>query len=132
MTMIEMDIDYWYEKFEPMENHIHPSQGNMFETFGEDAAYIYSIDPHFVWTEMDGDDGGIYMVEGRHFVNRIAYYVTRLPWLDSESYDICVVEAEPLSESEYCLECGIDVEAIACALNEDGLCVDCEELSNAD
>lgn len=98
---IVMDDDEWFNKFEPMKNHIDPSHEYMFETYGEEAAYVYSIDPHFVWTEMDGDDGGVYIVEGRHFVNRICYYVTRLAWQDNESYEICVVDPEFT-----CFECG--------------------------
>ena len=96
-----MTEDAWFNKFEPMKNHIDPSHEYLFETYGEESAYVFSIDPHFVWTEMDGDDGGVYIVEGRHFVNRIAYYITRLPWLEGESYDICVVDPEFV-----CFECG--------------------------
>lgn len=119
-TQKTMTFEDWFDKFEPMTNHLVTHVNTtVFETYGEESAYVYSIDPHFVWTEMDGDDGGVYIVEGRHFVNRICYYVTRLPWLEGESYDICLVPPEtsciecdePLTEQEsleydnYCERC---------------------------
>ena len=102
--MIEMTYDAWWDEFEPMPNHLISYESHMFETYGEEVEYIYKVDPHFVWTLMDGDDGTAYVVEGRHFVNRIAYFVTRLPWKEGESYDIHVD-----GSSNTCYECGQDL-----------------------
>ena len=121
MSMIEMNDVEWWDKFQPMKNHLVKEDTVLFETYGEESAYVYSIDPHFVWTEMDGDDGGIYIVEGRHFVNRIAYYVTRNPWLDGESYDICVVD--PTYE---CYECDEPLDKSKWDEN-DGICDNCKD-----
>ena len=119
--MIEMTEDEWWTKFQPMKNHLpNPTNEYSFETYGEESAYVYSIDPHFVWTEMDGDDGGIYIVEGRHFVNRIVYYVCRTPWLDGESYEICV--ADPTYE---CYECEEDLLTQEGYDEYSGLCERC-------
>ena len=97
--MIEMTEDEWWDKFQPMKNHFpNPTSEYSFETYGEESAYVYSIDPHFVWTQVDGEDGGVYIIEGRHFVNRIGYYVTRAPWLEGESYQICIIEPEATDE----------------------------------
>jgi hypothetical protein len=41
-----------------------------------------NVDQHYIWTVVDGD--GIYMniVSGIHFVNRLGYFVTEVPWED--------------------------------------------------
>lgn len=97
-TMIEMTEDQWWNKFQPMKNHFDSRGAYRFETYGAEGEYVYKVDPHFVWTEMEGDDGGIYIVEGRHYVNRMGYYITSYPWKDDESYDICALE--PTEEEE--------------------------------
>lgn len=96
LTRIEMTEDQWWDTFHPMYNHFdnQDTRNPRFETYGQEVEYIYKLDPHHVWTEMDGDDGGIYIVEGRHYVNRQAYYVTAYPWKEGESYDICAVEPD--------------------------------------
>jgi len=42
-----------------------------------------------VWTYVDGDSG-TYVVKGMQFVNRIGYFITRLPANHETDYEILV------------------------------------------
>ena len=68
----------------------------MFETFGQDWGTVRRTAIEFVWTiiEVDlsggkphpyaeaDDDSCWLVVAGRHYVNRIGYMITELPWID--------------------------------------------------
>ena len=43
---------------------------------------VQGVDPHHVWTLVDGDEGGQYAVPGFHFVNRFGYARTAQGWTD--------------------------------------------------
>lgn len=87
LTQVHMSEEEWFENFEPMTNHLNEYGGITFETFGKDVEYIFKLDPHYVWTYVDGDEEPC-IVEGRHYVNRLCYYVTRHPWQDNTQYFI--------------------------------------------
>jgi hypothetical protein len=73
----KIDEDQWVEIYEP----ITESSGIPFyETYGKDLEYIKSLPPEYVWTLLDADNGKIVLVNGIHWVNRIAYTVTKNPW----------------------------------------------------
>lgn len=91
----ELSFDDWCQRFKPVINHIDPfnssfanygaggdeEHGIMFETFGDELKYVAETaraKPNTVWTYVDGD-GGTYVINGMHFVNRIGYFVTKLP-----------------------------------------------------
>jgi hypothetical protein len=88
-SYIELSEDEWENTFELVENHI-TGEGQLFETYGDELEFIQNLPDQNVWTLADGDDGGIYISEGMHFVNRIGYYVTAKPWSKESSYSICV------------------------------------------
>lgn len=97
MSEQRLDEDQWERHYRPIANHLDtnaPYNGWMFETFGEEELFIRSYDPTHVWTYLDGD-GGLYIVAGRHFVNRLGYFITENPW---ESEELLVVVEE---EHEY-------------------------------
>ena len=124
-TYITMTEDEWFEKFQPMINPLEQAKNArntvIFETFGDDAEYVFKIDPHYVWTDMDGDSGS-YIVEGRHYVNRNFYYVTRHPWKDGESYDICTFSD---ADRDDCLECGRLFHEDNLTNDGEGYCMEC-------
>lgn len=88
--MSDMSNEQWEEYYKPTPNLIS-EEGFAFETYGDELAYVATRDPHHVWTEMDGDNG-VYIVNGMHYVNRIQYYVTEVPWLEGEDHCITVCE----------------------------------------
>ena len=69
---IEFTYDEWLMEFNP----------TPYEDLPED------IDEHYIWTAVDGDEGQYCVSEGIHFVNRIRYYVTDIPWKDGIFYNI--------------------------------------------
>ena len=72
-------------KFKPMKNHLAKNagwNGWLFETYGKEMAYVKSVAPEKVWTLLDVD-GGLYISSGYHFVNRVGYFVTEVPWSEN-------------------------------------------------
>lgn len=51
--------------------------------------------PNYVWTQVEVD-GSLYIINGTHWVNRLGYYVTKVPWITGE--EIEVLEWEDLHE----------------------------------
>jgi hypothetical protein len=92
----------WVEQFRPMHNKFSKDPDNlMFETFGEEVAFVTKFaDQNKVWTYLD-TDGGSVTVEGMHYVNRIGYYVTEVPYVEDDSYEVDL-EMYP----ECCEDCG--------------------------
>jgi hypothetical protein len=81
-TFIEETFEFWLEEFKPITNHIDDNasfDGIMFETYGDEVEFVKQQDPRCIWTYGDGDDGGSYIWNGWHFVNRIGYFITEVP-----------------------------------------------------
>ncbi len=94
-------LDQWHKEYNPMHNHIDPEaswDGTMFETYGDEVKFIYDFDPCHVWTYVDGDDGGTYLISGRAYANRIGYFITEVPVPDDQFIEIQV--CEPDNEEE--------------------------------
>lgn len=77
---ITLTDDQWYDQYEP--------DGRMYETYGADLNYINSMPANFVWTLVDGDEDSV-VVNGRAYVNRLGYYLTKKP---HNTNDLIVVE----------------------------------------
>ena len=54
----------------------------VFETYGNDVAFVGAQDNKRVWTLVDDDNGVPTIVAGYHFVNRIGYIITIKKWED--------------------------------------------------
>lgn len=79
-----MSYEQWAEKYRPIENPNADHGGNSFDTHDpKDVAFIAGTDPLKIWTSGDGD-GYYFINSGWHFVNRLEYYVTEVPYDDSE------------------------------------------------
>lgn len=65
-----------------------------YETGGEEFEFIRSQPAENIWTEVDGE-GGCYIINGLHYVNRIQYYVCEVP-VTTEKYIevVCSVDRE--------------------------------------
>ena len=102
----ESEITYteWEEKFKPKSNHISPYGGRAFETYGEEYNYIKTLDPHYVWTEVQGDMSMI-LVTGVAFVNRLSYFVCENPWTAEDEHKAVVItmdiECDCFSQEKY-------------------------------
>lgn len=99
MTIREVEFkeiqgwDAWAEKYKPKKNHFRSDGEYAFETYGDEVAYIKSLDPKYVWTWIDGDMSSL-LIAGVAFVNRLSYYVCEVPWTDEDEYALLSVEAE--------------------------------------
>lgn len=73
-------MDEWVDTFKPIVNPTNDWGGDYsaFETYGDDFEFVKSQPAEMVWTEIDGD-GGSYILNGFHFVNRIQYFVCQVP-----------------------------------------------------
>lgn len=78
----QISDDFLYEVFEFETNHIDNNaslEGNMFETYGSELAYVqkvYAETPNRVWTYTDNGDS-VTFVNGMHLVNRLGYLVAK-------------------------------------------------------
>lgn len=94
-----LTVDQWETKYKPIINHLDPQAswqsdgdgtGIMFETYGAELAFVdENVEQNCVWTYFDGEDGGLYVIAGKHHVNRIGYFVTEVPW-ENESVLVTV------------------------------------------
>lgn len=77
-----MTYEEWVDQYQPIKNDLAEDRGydgRMFETFGNEILQVqaYENSTSFqVWTMISGDDGGIYLTNGYHYVNRLGYFVT--------------------------------------------------------
>ena len=121
--------DDWVEKFQPIPNKLTKYENIIhFETYGEEVDFVFEQPNEYVWTEVDGDDG-TYIIAGKHFVNRIHYYVTTNPYTD-EFTEVptwcyrqcdCITEENDYEADPNCEECDEGTIYIPCETVEDFL-----------
>ena len=120
---IEMDFDEWCATYKPIKNHIDKDSsfnGEMFETYGDEVAFIKEQDNSYIWTYGDGDDGGSYIWNGWHFVNRIGYFITEVPCpIDT------TIQIKVSSYWYYCEGCSAEIEDDGQLINEKFYDFDC-------
>jgi hypothetical protein len=90
-NFIELDYDEWLETYKPILNHIDTNasfDGMMFETYGKELEFVKAQAPNTIWMYGDGDDGGSYIWNGWHIVNRIGYFITTVPFDETKDYQI--------------------------------------------
>jgi hypothetical protein len=98
-THHELNEDDFLARFKPVPNHIDPNRGFdgcMFETFGEELAYVQAQDLNYVWTVLDCD-GQLFIESGFHFVNRFGYLIAAVPTEPDHTY---TVACEDLTERD--------------------------------
>jgi hypothetical protein len=54
-------------------------EGCLFETFGEEFAFVRQQDPATVWTFVDAEDDQQLVISGLHYVDRIGYLISSKP-----------------------------------------------------
>ena len=89
-TYRELTEDQFFARFTPAPNQFNPDSGFdgcMFETFGEELAYVQAHDCNLVWTVVECD-GQLSIASGFHFVNRIGYLIARTPVDPGHTYNV--------------------------------------------
>lgn len=107
-VFLEMSFDEWLETYKPITNHIDPNasfqnesgSGIMFETYGDEVEFVKAQDENRIWTYGDGDDGGGYIWNGWHYINRLGYFITEVPCPPDTTIQIQV--DEPAIECDTC------------------------------
>lgn len=118
-NFLEISFDDWFEYYKPITNHLDSNasfDGCMFETYGDELAFVKTQDNKKIWTFGDGDDGGLYIWNDYHFVNRIGYFITEVPCPDDLIIQIQVGEPD-----YYCENCGAEWEGDSALLMKDTL-----------
>ena len=126
-TFIEMDFDEWCATYKPIPNNIDTNasfDGTMFETYGAEVEFVKKADPAYIWMYGDGDDGGTYIWNGWHIVNRIGYFITEVPCPPDTTMQVKVS-----SYWFYCEGCSAEIEDDGQLINEKyydlGFCPEC-------
>ena len=126
-TFIEMDFDEWCAKYKPIPNNIVEDSsfdGTMFETYGAEYEFVKKADPAYIWMYGDGDDGGTYIWNGWHIVNRIGYFITEVPCPPDTDMQVKVS-----SYWFYCEGCSAEIEDDGQLINDKyydlGFCPEC-------
>ncbi len=87
-THIELTERAFERQYKLLPNHLNPNAsweygdsgaGCLFETFGEEIAFVRQQEPRTIWTLIGGGDGDLYVVSGCHFANRLGYLVSKAP-----------------------------------------------------
>jgi len=93
--MIKIHLQLTWEEFEaqfkPIKNPINEDaalDGFMFETYEPEVTIVKSTDPLKIWTYGDGDDNCSLISEGWHYVNRLGYVLTEVPFDPNCTYEI--------------------------------------------
>lgn len=119
----EMTIEEWEATYKPISNNIvenasfqdESGKGIMFETYGAELEFVKKANPLHIWTYGDGDDGGSYIWNGFHFINRLGYFITEVP---APNEDECVIQIKVSSYWYYCEGCGAEIEDDGQLINE--------------
>jgi hypothetical protein len=126
-TFIEMDFDEWCETYKPIPNNIVEDSsfdGTMFETYGAEYEFVKKADPAYIWMYGDGDDGGTYIWNGWHIVNRIGYFITEVPCPADTT-----IQVKVSSYWFYCEGCSAEIEDDGQLINDKyydlGFCPEC-------
>ena len=85
-----LDEDTFLQRFPMRPNHLAndaPFDGCMFETYGEELAFVREQNMRCVWTVLDCD-GDLSIMNGFRFVNRIGYLVSTIAVEDGNAYTV--------------------------------------------
>jgi hypothetical protein len=99
----KIEYEEWFAKYKPILNTIEANSsfdGFMFETYGEEVNTVRLKEDNLIWTMVDSDQtDGIILVPGYHFVNRIGYFITEIPW-EHENIEVGIWLGEDNEDNE--------------------------------
>jgi len=94
---LSLTYDDWCATYVPIKNPLRedaPFDGTMFETFGDELAFVRHQPRARIWSLVQGDDNGdggdLHVVSGYHLVNRLGYFVTDRPLAENEAVEIAL------------------------------------------
>lgn len=78
--------------------------GTLFETFGPEWEHVKIQKENHIWTLIDGENNNSWIIPGLHIVNKLAFFITEIPWTDE---DLLVNDNELIPVNK-CPELGFD------------------------
>lgn len=84
------------KRYKPIQNPINddaPYGGWMFDTDEKEHTYLRKLaekskidgkNGYHIWTIVDGENNRQYIINGWHYVNRVGYLFTEIPWVEGE------------------------------------------------
>jgi hypothetical protein len=90
---LSLTYDEWCATYVPIKNPLRenaPFDGTMFETFGDELAFVRHQPRARIWSLVQGDVGDLHVVSGYHLVNRLGYFVTDHPLAENEAVEIAL------------------------------------------
>ena len=82
--MTVMTWEEWESTYKPTPNPDSTDIG-YWQAFYDDLADIPAdVEPHHIWTMVDGDGRYANLECGIHLFNRLGYFVTEVPWNEDE------------------------------------------------
>lgn len=104
---INLTWEQFQKQFRPQVNHFGSDPSNYnYETYGEELEYVRTKTNNHIWTYTDIELGSA-IYNGYHWVNRISYIITEVPWEDGVDYEVDLVvdvECECYNEDEDVME----------------------------
>ena len=89
--MTKMTFDEWVNNYKPLTNE--NSVPLALETYGEYDKFVREQDPNKIWTLVEGDDGE-WIITGYHWVNRLNYFVTEIPWEENGEVEVPIKDED--------------------------------------
>lgn len=84
----------WETKFKPIKNKFRKDPDEqMFETYGEEVEFVQKADNKYIWTYLQGDECDL-ICAGYHYVNRLGYYISEIPWENEDDYALLSVQEQ--------------------------------------
>lgn len=103
---ISLTAEEFQTNYRPIKNPFSADGSYMFETYGQELDFVRSAPANTIWTYSQVDYGFV-TTEGYHFVNRLGYYVTEVPWEPDTEYEVdlyietCEVCDNPFSDDAW-------------------------------
>ena len=79
-----MEDEYieWFDKYKPIANHFHIDiMCHEFDDYGKQKQFVHDHHASQVWTLVEAE-GNLYLCQGFHHVDRLAYYIASVPYIE--------------------------------------------------
>lgn len=84
-----MTFREWEEKYKPISIMPHALFGDDYEELKDPRRREQNL-----WTVIEGDDSGLYITNGFHFVNRVGYILTEVDFGEPKDIEVCWIEPD--------------------------------------
>lgn len=89
--MTTLTFEEFVEKYKPIKNTLVEGasfDGCLFETYGTELHEVRTYDKSNIWTMVDGGNETMWINPGYGIVNRSGYFVTEVPWNDTDQVEV--------------------------------------------